>query len=242
MNDGLKTKILHFLEKPGFINRLGFRMWKASYQLRERLIPSWRRARMLDQEFDRQYGLETGDWINLGELKVRGENVQFGTHYEAITLSLFREAIAQIPEPLDDFLFIDFGSGKGRALLLAAEHPFRKIIGVEFSAELHIIAQRNIEHYQKSTNSRRDIESICMDATAFSIPNEKSVCYFFNPFNEVVLAKVLDNIQKSIIEHPRTVYISYCNPIHNGVFNEFAFDKIAAGDKFALFKSRQSMV
>jgi SAM-dependent methyltransferase len=242
MSNDVKTKILHFLENPGLINRLGFRLWKASYQLRERVIPSWRRARMLDQEFDHQYGLETGDWINLGELKVSGENVQFGTHYEAITLSLFREAIAQIPEPLDDFLFIDFGSGKGRALLLAAEHPFGKITGVEFSSELNKIAQRNIERYKKSANSTRDIESICIDATAYPIPKEKSVCYFFNPFNEVVLAKVLGNIQKSIIEHPRTVYISYCNPIHIGVFNEFAFDKIAAGDKFALFKSRQSMV
>jgi len=242
MSNDLTTKILHFLEKPGFINRLGFRLWKASYQLRERLIPSWRRARMLDQNFDDRYGLETGDWINLGELKVSGENVQFGTHYEAITLSLFRETIAHIPESLDDFLFIDFGSGKGRALLLAAEHPFRTIIGLEFSSELHKIAQRNIERYKISTNSTRDIESVCIEATAYQIPNEKSVCYFFNPFNEVVLAKVLGNIQKSIVEHPRTVYISYCNPIHIGVFNEFAFDKIAAGDKFALFKSRQSMV
>jgi SAM-dependent methyltransferase len=239
MSNDLTTKILLFLEKPGFINRLGFRMWKTSYQLRERLIPSWRRARMLDQEFDTEFGLETGDWINLGQLKVSSENAQFGTHYEAISLNLFREAIAPIPEPLHDFLFIDFGSGKGRALLLAAEHPFKKIIGIEFSAELHQIAQQNIECYKKRTNSDAPIESICMDATAYAIPSEKAVFYFFNPFNEVVLEKVLNNIQDSLSAHPRAVYISYCNPIHIGVFNKFAFDRIAAGDKFALFKSRE---
>ena len=238
MSNDLTTKILHFLEKPGLINRLGFRMWKTSYQLRERLIPSWRRARAVDQEFDSRYGLETGDWINLGQLKVQSEHVEFGTHYEAIGLSLFREAISQIHEPLDDFLFIDFGSGKGRALLLAAEHPFRKIIGVEFSTKLHQIALKNIERYKLRTNKGRDIESICMDATKYPIPDEKAVYYFFNPFNEVVLAKVLGNIQKSINEHPRAVYISYCNPIHISVFNQFAFDKIATGDKFAIFRSR----
>jgi SAM-dependent methyltransferase len=237
MSSDLTTRILHFLEKPGFINRLGFRVWKTSYQLRERLIPSWRRARAIDQEFDNQYGLETGDWINLGQLKVESEHVQFGTHYEAIGLNLFRKTMAHIPEPLDDFLFIDFGSGKGRALLLATEHTFKKIIGVEFSAELHQIAQRNIEQYKKTTNSIRDIESICIDATAYPLPNERSVYYFFNPFNEIVLEKVLNNIQKSVREHPRMVYISYCNPIHIGVFNGFGFDKIATGDKFALFKS-----
>jgi len=238
MSNDLTTKILHFLEKPGFLNRLGFRAWRASYRIRERLIPSWRRASLIDQQFDAQYGLETGEWINLGQLKVTGEHVQFGTHYEGVGLNLFRQAIAQIPEPLDDFLFVDFGSGKGRALLLAAEHPFKEIIGVEFSAKLHQIALENIERYKKTTNSIRDIKSICVDATAYQLRNEKSVYYFFNPFNEVVLAKVLRNIEKSIKEHPRTVYISYCNPIHIGVFNEFDFEKIAAGDKFALFKSR----
>src|SRR5262249_40491728 len=151
-----------------------------------------------------------------------------GTHYEAIGLNLFREAISHIPEPLNDFLFIDFGSGKGRALLLAAEQPFRKIIGIEFSAKLHQIALSNVERYKAKTNKHCDIESICMDATRYQIPNERAVYYFFNPFNEVVLAKVLGNIQNSIKEHPRSVYISYCNPIHIGVFNEFAFDKIAS--------------
>jgi len=238
MSNDLKTKVLHFLEKPGFINRLGFRMWKTSYQLRERLIPSWRHARAVDQQFDDQYGLETGDWINLGQLKVQSEHAEFGTHYEAIGLNLFREAISQIPELLNEFLFIDFGSGKGRALLLASEYPFRKIIGVEFSTKLHQIATENIDRYRKRTHSISDIESICIDATAYPIPDEKAVYYFFNPFNEVVMAKVLGNIQKSITEHPRTVYISYCNPIHIGVFNQFAFDKIAAGDKFALFRSK----
>src|SRR5262249_37060190 len=111
-------------------------------------------------------------------------------------------------------------------------------IGVEFSTKLHQIAVENIDRYRKGTHSISDIESICVDATAYPIPDEKAVYYFFNPFNEVVMAKVLGNIQKSINEHPRTVYISYCNPIHIGVFNQFAFDKIAAGDKFALFKSR----
>lgn len=35
--------------------------------------------------------------------------------------------------PLQDYDFLDFGSGKGRTLLMAASFPFKKITGVEFS-------------------------------------------------------------------------------------------------------------
>jgi uncharacterized protein (UPF0248 family) len=77
-----------------------------------------------------------------------------------------------------------------------------------------------------------------MDATAYPIPKEKAVFYFFNPFNEIVLAKVLRNIQESIREDQRQVYIVYCNPIHVNVLSKFAFDQIATGDKFIVFRSK----
>lgn len=41
-------------------------------------------------------------------------------------------------------LFIDFGCGKGRVLLVAAMQPVRRVIGVELSSELSVIARRNI--------------------------------------------------------------------------------------------------
>src|ERR687885_509057 len=40
----------------------------------------------------------------------------------------------------EDDVLIDFGSGKGRVLFLAAHYGFRKIIGVELSAKLNQIA------------------------------------------------------------------------------------------------------
>src|SRR5215471_3265901 len=164
LNTNLTTRILGFLEKPGLINSLGFRLWRASYVLRQSLIPSWRRAKLVDEQFDKKYGLETGDWINLGRLNIASENARYGTHYEAISSALFTEAMVQIKEPLDSFVFVDFGSGKGRALLLAAELPFKKITGIEFSADLHQTALRNIETFKTRTGSRTEIESICVDA------------------------------------------------------------------------------
>ena len=47
-----------------------------------------------------------------------------------------------------DFVFVDYGSGKGRTLLVAAEFPFKKIVGVEIAQELHAIAGKNVDQYR----------------------------------------------------------------------------------------------
>ena len=122
--------------------------------------------------------------------------------------------------------------------MLAAELAFKKVTGVEFSAELNQIAQANINKYKTKKGSHTIIESICQDATLFEIPKEKAVYYFFNPFNEIVLSKVIANIKQSLTAWPRDIYILYCNPIHIDALDELAFDKFAAGDKFALFKPK----
>jgi hypothetical protein len=45
---------------------------------------------------------------------------------------------------LQEFNFIDLGSGKGRVLLMAADYPFKRIIGVEFMPS---VASRGAEEY-----------------------------------------------------------------------------------------------
>ena len=50
--------------------------------------------------------------------------------------------------PINDFsqyTFVDVGSGKGRMLFVAAEYPFRRVVGVEFSNQLHVEALENIK-------------------------------------------------------------------------------------------------
>jgi predicted RNA methylase len=52
--------------------------------------------------------------------------------------------LRNIGEDLHRFSFVDFGSGKGRVLLVASHYPFREVVGVEFSPELQKIAEGNI--------------------------------------------------------------------------------------------------
>ncbi|MFQ5625226.1 MAG: hypothetical protein ACE5FM_01055 [Methyloligellaceae bacterium] len=42
-----------------------------------------------------------------------------------------------LKEDLSQYSFVDFGSGRGRVLLAAAERPFLAVRGIEFSSKLH---------------------------------------------------------------------------------------------------------
>jgi SAM-dependent methyltransferase len=111
----------------------------------------------------------------------------------------------------EDFVFIDFGSGKGRVLLLASEFPFKKIIGVEFSPKLHAIAQNNIRVYQSTTQQCKHVAAVCEDATSYALPIEPTVYYFFDPFRLPVMSVVIDNLRQSLQKHPRKIFLVYVN-------------------------------
>ena len=109
----------------------------------------------------------------------------------------------------EDYVFIDFGSGKGRALFLAADYPFSKIIGIEFSPELHAAALRNIGTYTSSRQRCFQIESLCVDAVDFELPPEQTVLFFYSPFKAAIFVKVLDNVMSSLNRWPRSVYLLF---------------------------------
>ena len=49
---------------------------------------------------------------------------------------------------------MDIGCGRGgRGLLMAAEHGFRKIIGIAFAADFRLIARGNVERYRRCSKS-----------------------------------------------------------------------------------------
>jgi SAM-dependent methyltransferase len=112
----------------------------------------------------------------------------------------------------EDFVFIDFGSGQGRTLLLASEYGFRRIVGLEFSPELNLVGQHNIQKCRDRHPTCGPAESRCTDFLDFSLPKVPSVFFFFDPCEDHILLKVLRNIPLSLAEHPRAAYIVYVAP------------------------------
>jgi hypothetical protein len=95
--------------------------------------------------FDGRFGTDTATVVYPWNLPSIGRKHTPEIHlYEPTPAWLIREILKSIPLQPNTFAFVDIGSGKGRALLVASELPFAKIVGVELSYELHLIAQENI--------------------------------------------------------------------------------------------------
>ena len=116
-----------------------------------------------------------------------------------------------------NFSFIDFGSGKGRVLLIAAGLPFRAVVGIEFSRELHETAVRNISGFPSHLISAGSVTSRCGDAGSFPLPPSNLVCYFHNPFGPPVLSKVVARLEAHRDSGYRILVI-YLDPRHREVF------------------------
>ncbi len=91
-----------------------------------------------------------------------------------------------IKTTLNKNIFFDYGSGKGAAIIHAKKIGFKRAIGVEFAKELHEIAVENIKKM-----NLKDVDSFYADASAYILPSDVSVIYFYNPFDEIVMEKVV---------------------------------------------------
>lgn len=163
-----------------------------------------------DSSFDRKYGTDTSGVIPLQKLTIKSENTDGCLWYEAISVKVFMQIMNCLNIDFGKFKFIDLGSGKGRVLLLASDHGFKRVIGVEFAQELHHTANKNVEIYERYTRKPSNIETICMDATEFPIPEGPVVIFFYSPFIGRVMEKILNNVSKSFAATPRKIVLVFC--------------------------------
>ena len=162
-----------------------------------------------DRRFDRQHNVDTSGAIYLRELDIDNENIQYGELYDPLPYRSFKHVMGFLPRDVSDHTFVDYGSGKGRILLIASDYAFKKIVGVEFSKQLHDVAAANIAAYRNSNQKCFDIESLHVDATEFQVPDGECVFFLFSPFRGEVLECVLKNIKQSYLDNPREMTLIF---------------------------------
>jgi hypothetical protein len=163
--------------------------------------------RVLDAPIEQLFFKPTKDPVPLAGLTVRGPNREHGHDYRPTPCALFEWTLAGIDHDFSRLTFVDHGAGKGRVLLLASQHPFQAIGGIEFAEELHDDATMNIAQFPRSRMKCRNVECVLDDAAALGPPAGESVHYFFNPFSRELFAEVLRNIVVSYRKRPRRLYL-----------------------------------
>jgi SAM-dependent methyltransferase len=187
---------------------------------------------------DRALGIETSRAVALESLALLGDNAIHAERYEPTPFPVLDDMLLELGLDYPRYTFVDLGSGKGRVLCLAARHPFRRIIGVELSPALDAIARDNLRALPASWKRCRDVSSQCGDAATFELPNEPLVVFMFNPFGPPVLARVVANLERSLAEHPRDVWVLYYMPVHAHVLaRSHAFTSRTAAKDWQIFRS-----
>jgi SAM-dependent methyltransferase len=194
--------------------------------------PASRRRRYGDVEFDWDHRVDTtGATVGWRDRFIG----HLHSAYQPTEPAAFHEMMGAMGIEFPDFTFIDIGSGKGRVLLMAAEYPFRRVIGVELLPSLHGIAKQNIARCESEARRCCFVESINQNAVDFSFPNEAMVVYLFNPLGEVNLMKVVEKLNRSLKENPRSAYVLYHNALLGHVLLNTGWRKLRGELYFSLF-------
>lgn len=158
--------------------------------------------------FERWYGIQSSGKVSTQEL---GIDSSFCHGYEPTDYRTLREIMRRLAIRRNVDVFLDFGAGMGRTVVVAATYPFRAVTGVEISPELSAIARDNVRRAARRLKCT-NVQIVTQDAASYAIPGDVTTILFFNPFHGDVMASVLANIRSSLRERPRVVTLVFVNP------------------------------
>ena len=166
--------------------------------------------------FDIKNGTDTHKMRELKEIKTSLDNLENSVAYMASwdkTLKITQEIVLEMLGNLEGHHFVDYGSGKGKAILWSLKNDILKLegkyLGIDFDPSLVEIAKNNARRM-------RFTPDVFINANVLKYRNYpiKEISFFYNPFDEKVLTPLLE----SLIH--RSSAVIYVNPVHRKIFLE----------------------
>ena len=227
----ISEKLRTSLERRGVAGTITLIFKNIWWLLRDNLVPSRRKRRRQEREFDRQYGIDTNSIIQVADLAISGEAGTSANYYEPTPAGALESILRDLPIANGEFTFIDVGSGMGRAVFVALGFPFRCAMGVEISSKLHEIALDNLGRYRNPQRRCQDCRFVLGDATTFEWPDEPLVLYLYSPFGAEIMEKVLNNLGQWLEKRGRELYVIYYNPDHKTLLDNCGFLQILKAER-----------
>jgi SAM-dependent methyltransferase len=166
--------------------------------------------------FDVQHGVRTSGLIAGRHLASGHRHDRHNTAYYGVAPSVLQGLVARwrrTPQqaPLDQYTFIDLGAGMGRAVLLAAEYPFRAVVGVELHPTLAGIARKNLRLWRAAVKAKAPMRMLCQDVLEYKFPPGPCVAFLFNPFRAPVFRRLLKSMAQSFAGREGLLDLLYVN-------------------------------
>ncbi len=190
---------------------------------RRRLPGLAKKDGFLSHPFDDANGVRTSGLVAGRNLKTGHAHDRHATAYYGVAPSVFHALASRWRKTLpaasiEQTTFVDIGAGMGRAVLLAAELPFRQVVGVELHPALVRIARRNLAVWRTAGRTRSPARIAACDAVEFAFPPGPCVAFLFNPFGAVVMRRWLRAMMRAFATRPGELDILYVNNEQEGEF------------------------
>lgn len=157
--------------------------------------------------YERRLGVRTEGDLELAEL---GLDHPDRNGYQPVEWRALRRVLGPKDVTAQD-VFVDFGAGMGRAVILAARLPIERAEGVELSEKLVRLARANVER-TRGRRRCRDVRIVHADALTYDLPDDVTIAFFNNPFTGDVFAGVLERLIASHDRRPRRLRLIYRTP------------------------------
>ena len=159
------------------------------------------------QGFDLFYGVDTFDKRYI----IEHEDGQFAEASTPDKVKRIKTAISFMDGivAMEKTTFIDFGCGKGRALIVASKFGFQKLVGIELSQHAMDVCRKNLKKLSIPCSFLN--ESISdINYSTISIRTKNVIIYAYNPTTLSIIAK---SCNKLIHDYPcLEIFLIYSNP------------------------------
>lgn len=208
-------------------------------QALRRVVPSRGAAKPPVHPFDEEHGTDTSGLVSGGGLFSGHEHDRFSVAYYGMSPSRMRRALAKWRETpgtagVGEYTFVDIGSGKGRAMMLAAELPFREVLGVELNANLYQVAEKNLTMWRESGRGLGPMRLVQGDALGLSLPEGRLLIFMYNPFLAPMMRRLLERVEASAGGRRGEIDLLYVVPQQEAVFAEFPEFKLLWSERIGM--------
>jgi len=169
--------------------------------------------------FDRMHRVDTDGLIYADALSTGHEHDRHSAGYYATAPSLFHGAIALWRETLpatartlSGYTLVDIGCGKGRVVMLASEHEFREVVGIELNPRLAAVARKNLRKWMIRTRACTRVRIIEGDALSTPLPDGPVVLFFFNSFEREMVEMWLAQLAQTAASRTHPIDLIYLHP------------------------------
>ena len=137
---------------------------------------------------------------------------QYMPAFTSLILSSIKKII-NIDNSVLNSEFIDIGSGKGKALIIANKLGFINGTGYEINSDLCEIGNKNLQLVKASK-----FKILNQNAVNPKIIPDFRVCYFYNPFNKQMTKKFIKIIEGKKSKNKK--FLIYINPLYSYLLKE----------------------